>query len=54
MLWDPSFATWSSLGVRINSQMMVMSADLQRGTDIFFGFGEGEQNQILEALPSLS
>lgn len=54
MLWDPSFETWSSFGVRINSQMMLMSPDLTSGTELFFGFGEEQQQQILEALPSLT
>lgn len=53
MLWDPSFTTWSTFGVRINSQMLVMSADLTTSTDLFYGFGAEEQAQVLEALPAL-
>jgi len=54
MLWDPSFATWSAFGVRINSQMLLMSPDLTRGTDLFYGFGEADQARVLSALPTLS
>lgn len=53
MVWDPSFTTWSTFGVRINSQMMLMSPDLTTGTDLFYGFGADEQAQVLEALPGL-
>jgi len=53
MLWDPSFETWSAFGVRINSQMLLMSSDLTSGTDLFYGFGEADRDRVLEALPSL-
>ena len=53
MLWDPSFETWSSFGVRANSQMILMSSDLTSGTDLFFGFGPNRQEEILEAIPGL-
>ncbi len=53
MLWDPSFATWSAFGVRINSQMLLMSPDLSSGTELFFGFDEARQREVLDALPSL-
>jgi hypothetical protein len=53
MIWDPSFETWSRFGVRINSQMMLMNADLTSGTELFYGFGESDRQRILDALPSL-
>ena len=51
-LWDPSFATWSAFGVRSNSSMALLSADLSAASDVFFGFGEEQQRQILDALPA--
>lgn len=54
MLWDPSFVTWQTFGVRLNSQMMLMSPDLTTGTDLFYGFGFDEQQQIIEAIPTFS
>ena len=53
MLWDPSFTTWSTFGVRINSQMMLMSSDLDARTELFYGFGAADRERVLEALPSL-
>ena len=53
MLWDPSFVTWSTFGVRINSQMLLMSADLTTSTELFYGFGEADRQQVLDALPAL-
>lgn len=53
MLWDPSFATWTGFGVRINSQMMVASADLSKWTQLFYGFGADQQRAILSALPEM-
>ena len=53
MIWDPSFETWSRFGVRINSQMMLMNADLTSGTELFYGFGESDRQRVLDALPSL-
>lgn len=53
MLWDPSFDTWSAFGVRINSQMLLMSPDLTSGTELFFGFDEVRQQEVLDALPAL-
>lgn len=50
MLWDPSFATWQVLGVRTNSQMMVLSGDLSVGTNLIYGFDENQQAGIIEAL----
>ncbi|MDW3217427.1 MAG: hypothetical protein R8F63_02330 [Acidimicrobiales bacterium] len=54
MLWDPSFVTWQTFGVRVNSQMKVMSPDLTTGTELFYGFGADEQQQIIEAIPTFS
>ncbi len=54
MLWDPSFVTWQAFGIRINSQMVVMSGDLTTGTEVFYGFGEAEQRQVIDALPLFS
>ncbi len=53
MIWDPSFATWSSFGVGINSQMLLASSDLTSFGSLFFGFGEADRQEILDALPSL-
>ncbi|MEZ5247503.1 MAG: hypothetical protein R2707_20610 [Acidimicrobiales bacterium] len=53
MIWDPSFETWSRFGVRINSQMLLMSADLNSSTELFYGFGASDQQRILDALPTL-
>lgn len=53
MLWDPSFVTWSTFEVRINSQMLLMSADLTMSTDLFYGFGEADRQRVLDALPAL-
>jgi hypothetical protein len=54
MLWDPTFTTWQSFGTRINSEMVLMSSDLNAGTALFYGFGENERQQILDALPQLT
>ena len=53
MLWDPSFSTWRALGVTTNSQMMVLSPDLETGTQLFFGFGEDEQQIVLDLAAEL-
>ena len=53
MLWDPSFATWQAFGVRRNSEMMVASADLSMGTELFYGFGDEQQQAIIDALPEM-
>ena len=53
MLWDPSLTTWRGFGVRINSQMMVASADLSLRTELFYGFGAEQQQAIIDALPEL-
>ena len=54
MLWDPTFDTWRRFGVSVNSQMVLLSADLTSGTELFFGFGSAEQDAVLEALPSFA
>ena len=48
MLWDPSFTTWQSFGVRANSQMMVLSPDLVTGSNLIYGFSSDQQSSILE------
>jgi len=53
MLWDPSFATWQVLGVRANSQMMLVSADLSSGTNLIYGFNDDQRTSILEVLDDL-
>ncbi|MGI9606273.1 MAG: hypothetical protein ACR2P0_09070 [Acidimicrobiales bacterium] len=53
MLWDPSFATWQAFGVRANSQMMVLSGDLERGTGLVYGFDSGQQQAILDLVATL-
>jgi hypothetical protein len=53
MLWDPSFSTWQAFGVTVNSQMMLASADLTETTELFSGFGDEEQQLILDSLPDL-
>jgi hypothetical protein len=54
MLWDASFETWRAFGIRINSVLVVMSADLTTGSEVFYGFGESQQQQVIAALPQLS
>lgn len=49
-LWDPSFATWQGFGVSSNSSMVLLSADLEGASNLFFGFSEAEQREILDAL----
>ncbi len=53
MLWDPSFATWQALGVEANSQMMVLSPDLQQSTNLIYGFDETQREGILELVDQL-
>jgi len=52
MLWDPSFATWQIMGVRANSQMMLIASDLSGGSELIYGFSEDQRNGILQALSS--
>jgi len=54
MLWDPNFATWALIGVQANSQMMLVSPDLDRSSNLIFGFDEDQQEAILEGLPELA
>ena len=49
-LWDPSFDTWQAFGIRANSTMAILSADLQTASTTFFGFGPEQQMQILDSL----
>ena len=49
-LWEPGFGTWQAFGVRVNSSMAVMSADRTLASEVFFGFGEEQQQQILASL----
>lgn len=54
MLWSPDFTIWQTFGVSTNSQMMVLSGDLERQTDIFFGFNDDVQDLIInDAIPQL-
>ncbi len=53
MLWDPSRDTWRAFGVRFNSQMIVMSADLTAGTELIYGFEEGQRQAILDFVDEL-
>lgn len=53
-LWDPSFATWQAFGVRVNSSMALATGDLSSTTEVFFGFDESIQQDILDALPQFS
>ncbi len=34
--------------------MAILAPDLSAGSNVFFGFGESEQEQILAALPDFS
>jgi hypothetical protein len=52
MLWDPNFVTWPAFGVQANSQMMVVSPDLEQGTPLLYGFDETQQAAILEFVAS--
>jgi len=50
MLWDPTGATWITIGVTRNSQMAVMAPDLSGGTQLFSGFNKDIEANILEVL----
>ena len=54
MLYDPTFQTWRAFGVTLNSQMMPVSPDLNAASSLFYGFGNGEQQSILDSLDSFS
>lgn len=53
MLWDPSFETWRAFGVQANSQMMVISPDLQSGSSLIYGFSDDQRAAILEFAAAL-
>ncbi|MDW3176409.1 MAG: hypothetical protein R8J94_03370 [Acidimicrobiia bacterium] len=53
MLWDPTFSTWQSFGVNTNSQMIVLSPDLEQGSNLIFGFDEGKREAILELVDNI-
>ncbi len=54
MLWDATFSTWQHFTVQVNSQMMIVDADLEGASNLFYGFGESEQEQVLAALARFS
>ena len=54
MLWDPSFVTWSTFGVNVNSQMMLLAPDLSARSDVWFGFGEEQRQGVLDAAAELA
>ena len=53
LLWDPSFATWSSLGVQANSQFVLLAPDLSVGSDLVYGFSYDVQEQIVQFINNL-
>ncbi len=53
MLWDPSFNTWTALGVQANSQMMLMSPDLTQGSNLIYGFNDEQREAILQLVGSI-
>ena len=53
MLWDPSFASWQTFGVRTNSQMLVLAPDFSRSSELLFGFDDTQQAAILDLAASL-
>lgn len=50
MLYDPTFLTWRSFEITTNSQMKLLNAKLDAGSDLLFGFGDDQQAAILDAL----
>ena len=54
MLWDPNFTTWSTFGVSVNSQMIVLAPDLSTGTELFFGFSDSRQAEVLDLAAGLA
>lgn len=54
MLWDPSGSTWRTFGVQANSQMVVLNADLDGGSSLFYGFDEAKQALVLDSLDEYS
>ncbi len=53
MLWDPSFSTWQTFGVTANSQMIILSPDLQQGSALIYGFDDTQREQILELVSNV-
>ncbi len=54
MLYDPTFVTWQSFGIRTNSQMQLLTPDLTSGSDLLFGFNDDQQQAILQALDAFT
>lgn len=48
MLWDPTFQTWLTLGVSVNSQMLLLTPEAEAASNLFYGFGDTEQAAILD------
>lgn len=48
MVFDESFSTWRTFGVQANSQMLVLNADLDQGSNLIYGFDETTRAAILE------
>ena len=48
MLWDPTFQTWLTLGVSVNSQMIMLTPEAEAASNLFYGFGDTEQAAILD------
>ena len=53
MLWDAGRSTWPAFGVRANSQMIVMSPDLEQGSNLIYGFDESQREAILGLVDQL-
>ncbi len=54
MLWDPSFDTWHQYGITRNSSMILLSSDLNEGTESFNGFSDNQQQRILDQVEQFS
>jgi len=53
MVFDQTFATWRTFGVQANSQLLVLNADLDKGSNLLYGFDETKQAAILGLAESL-
>jgi len=53
-LWDSTFTTWEMFGVRANSSMLLLSADLSTTGSVFVGFDADEQQRVLDSLPDFA
>ena len=53
MLWDAGRTTWRAFGVTANSQMIVMSPDLEQGSNLIYGFDQNQRDAILELVATL-